>query len=454
LENRLIDNKIEEFSRSELLSYQWNLLQNLLKRVYSQDCLFGSSLKRAGVSLDQIRTMADFQRLVPTSDKATLLADQTAQPPYGTRLIAPREEVAFSFLTSGTSGKGQEVHAYSFQDYDELLDSWGLNLKWSGVSPGDTAYVMMPIGTTVGPVSLMMAFHKYGLQTFNVGHLEGAERLQMMKRFQPNFFTTSPLYLRRLTNICLQHDIDPKRDFPHLKVIKLGTFSYDVAWAREMEAFWGARLSDIYASTQGGAGIATTCEHGVYRPDGSRAMMHFMEHRAIFEVVNPGTGENAKDGEEGEVIITTLRTAMPLIRFRTGDKVIFREHKFCACGRPFAGIEVGTVSRYDSMLKVRGMNLWPEAVDAIVFKHSEIEEYNGRVTVDPSGREAVELLVAFRSTADLNSQRCQKILSDIELEAKTLTNVAMRAIAAENGNVEKFIYKGSRWKDMRAAVGA
>ena len=442
----------EMLSREQLLSQQWLQLKDLLRRIYDQDSLYARKLKSAGIALEHIQSLADFQRLVPTSDKAELLADQTESPPYGRRLIG-KDNVAFSFLTSGTSGKGQEVHAYSFQDYENLLDSWAKHLNWTGIKPGDTAYLMMPVGTTVGPISLMMAFYAYGLQTFNVGHLDGVERLQMMRRFKPNFFTTSPLYLRRFSNICREMGIDPRKEFPDLKAIKLGTFTYDMPWAKEMEAFWGCKLSDIYASTQAGAGIATTCEQGVCRTDGTPSIMHFLEDKAVFEVVDPVTGLNAKDGEEGEVIVTTFRTAMPLLRFRTGDRVRFRGSSSCGCGRPFAGIEVGSVSRYDSMIKIRGMNLWPESVDSVVFKHPEIEEYNGRVTVDSLGRESVELLLAFRAALTADEGQLKRIASEIEFEVKALTNVGMKAVAVDPVVLEKFVYKGSRWKDMRSASG-
>jgi phenylacetate-CoA ligase len=315
--------------------------------------------------------------------------------------------------------------------------------------PGDTAYHMMPVGVTAGPVTLLNAFQSYGLQTFAVGNMEGAQRLEMMQRFKPNFISTGPVYLRRLTTLCQGAGIDPRRDFPGLKSIKIGTYGYDVDWAREMEEFWGCRLSDSYASTQAGAGIASTCEHGVYWADGTRGVMHVPEHRILLEVVNPETGENARDGEEGEAIITPLdKEAMPIIRFRTGDRVVLRDHRYCPCGRPFIGIEAGTVSRYDAMLKIRGMNLWPEAVDKVVFGHAEVEEYNGRVLVDGRGREVAQVLVEFKAGAAGESER-RAILGRIEAGVKESTGVSVEAREAAPGTIEKFVYKEKRWKDMR-----
>ena len=280
--------------------------------------------------------------------------------------------------------------------------------------------------------------------------MEGEARLEMMRRFPPNFFSTGPVYLRRLTTICREMGIDPRRDFPALKAIKLGSFGFDVPWAREMEAFWGAKLIDTYASTQCGGGIASTCEHGTYLADGRRGMMHFPEHKVWAEVLNPQTGEPAREDEEGEVILTAFgREAMPILRFRTGDKVVFKSHRQCACGRPFDGIEAGTVSRYDTMLKIRGMNLWPEAVDAIVLAHPEIDEYNGRLSVADNGREVARVLVEFKATASSSAAHRAHVLEQLRSQIKECTGVGMEVCEAASGEVERFAYKEKRWKDQR-----
>ncbi len=125
-------------------------------------------------------------------------------------IAVPPEQLEYCFLTSGTSGKGQEVHAFTAADLQESLTSWAMSLHWSGVMPGDTAYLMVPVGVTAGPVSLLAAFQRYGLRTFAVGAMDGEARLAMMQRFQPQFFSTGPVYLRRLTIICQERGIVPR----------------------------------------------------------------------------------------------------------------------------------------------------------------------------------------------------------------------------------------------------
>ena len=140
---------------------------------------------------------------------------------------------------------------------------------------------------------------------------------------------------------------------------------------------------------------------------------------------------------------------MPILRFRTGDKVVFKSHRQCACGRPFDGIEAGTVSRYDTMLKIRGMNLWPEAVDAIVLAHPEIDEYNGRLSVADNGREVARVLVEFKATASSSAAHRAHVLEQLRSQIKECTGVGMEVCEAASGEVERFAYKEKRWKDQR-----
>ncbi len=447
---RVFNPFIERLPREQLETLRWRRLIGTLRRTYAGSSFYRQRMQKAGIDPDAIHNPADFRRLVPTVAKADFLADQREHPPFGTALAVPRELIEYCFLTSGTSGQGQEVHAYTAADVGEALSTWAGSLHWAGVVPGDTAFHMVPVGVTAGPITLLAAFQHYGLRTFAVGNMEGEARLDMMRRFPPHFFSTGPVYLRRLTTICQEQGIDPLRDFPDLKAIKLGSFGFDVPWAREMEAFWGAKLIDTYASTQAGGGTASTCEHGTYLADGRRSMMHFPEHKVYAEVLNPDTGEPAREDEEGEVVLTSFdREAMPILRFRTGDKVIFKSHRQCACGRPFDGMEAGTVSRYDTMLKIRGMNLWPEAVDEIVLAHADVDEYNGRVLVADNGREVARVLVDFKPGVASDGDQRARSLADLRQTIKERTGVAMDVVEAKPGELERFTYKEKRWKDLR-----
>lgn len=452
MQARYFNPRIERLPRADLEALRWRRVLATVEHAYAGSPFYRRLFQRAGVRPQDIRSPDDFRRRVPAIRKTDVLEDQREHPPLGSMIAVPPEQLEYCFLTSGTSGKGQEVHAFTAADLQESLTSWAMSLHWSGVMPGDTAYLMVPVGVTAGPVSLLAAFQRYGLRTFAVGAMDGEARLAMMQRFQPQFFSTGPVYLRRLTIICQERGIVPRRDFPALKAIKLGSFGFEVAWAREMEEFWGAKLIDTYASTQCGGGIASTCEHGTWLPDGRRSMMHFPEHKVHVEVIDPATGEPAREDEEGEVVLTTFtREAMPMVRYRTGDRAVFKSHRQCHCGRPFDGVEAGTVSRYDAMMKIRGMNLWPEAVDAVVLAHPWIDEYNGRVEVAGNGREVVRILVDFKPDAGAGANDRPRVLAQLQTQIEERTGVAVQVLEAGPGEIERFAYKEKRWKDQRSS---
>jgi len=438
----------ETMQREALQAAQWHKIKRLITHAYANSEFYRDRMTEANLHPDDITSIEDYTGRMPFVTKQDFLRDQDAAPPYGKRLAVPTQQIANAYLTSGTSGQGQEVHAYTSIENVDSIDSWERSFYWAGVLPGDTGYLMMPVGVTAGPYALLTAFQHYPLQSFLVGMMEGDARLAMMKRFPPHFICTGPVYLRRLTVICNELGIVPRRDFPQMKAIKLGSFSFEVGWAREMEEFWGAKVLDTYASTAAGSGIAATCEQGTYWPDGRRGIMHFPEDKIFVEVLNPETDQHVQDGEAGELVLTPLhRFAMPILRLRTRDRVVFRRHDACPCGRQLVGIEAGAVSRYDAMLKIRGMNLWPEAVDALVFGHDEIGEYNGAISVNDIGREVATVTVEFKNTCALSRAERHALLSVIKTEIKEKTSVSMEVT---EGMVEKFVYKEKRWKDLRS----
>jgi phenylacetate-CoA ligase len=437
----------EQLSREDLQALQLRRLRETVKHAYAGSRYWRDRMRAAGVEPEDITSTAAYRDLFPTVDKADLLADQLTAEPYGRRLAVPEQQVSGTYLTSGSSGKAQEVHAFTRSDMDAWSAGWGTLLRWAGLEPGDVSYLMVPIGVTVGPISMYRAFCDYGLRVFSVGGLDGEARLDMMRRFQPHFFACGPVYLRRLTKLAQSMGLEPRRDFPRLKTIKLGSLGYTPEWALEMMDFWGASLADNYASTQVASGLAVTCEAGVVHRDGTPGLLHVLENRVLFEVVDPNSGLPVDEGEFGEAVVTPFdRTAMPLLRFRTGDRVRRLPHTSCSCGRPFDGIEAGTVARYDTMLKIRGMNLWTEAIDDIVLAHPGVNEYNGFVYVNDLGREVAEVRVLFDNGI---AEPHEALLAELSRKVKERTNVRCLFTDGTDNSVLQINYKERRWRDLR-----
>ncbi|MEW6470725.1 MAG: hypothetical protein AB1679_00460 [Actinomycetota bacterium] len=179
--------------------------------------------------------------------------------------------------------------------------------------------------------------------------------------------------------------------------------------------------------------------------------MHFVEHRNLLEVVNPDTGEHVEPSEEGMGIITNLGVeGSPLLRFRSDDKMRYLGTGTCPCGRATGLIEAGTLSRYDDMMKVRGMNIWPQAIDDVLFGNPAVDEYLGRVYVDEGDLEQIEIRYALKpgvvadEERDAFSARLVRLLKD-------RINVTCQLQEVARAELPVFEFKAVRWTDSRQA---
>ena len=229
----------------------------------------------------------------------------------------------------------------------------------------------------------------------------------------------------------------------------LSTEPFPVAWALKMEDLWGTVIHDIYGSTQLNLNYAITCKYGAV-PDGQFGYYHLADHLALVEVLDKETDQPVEFGEWGEPVVTTFsREAMPLVRFRTNDRVRLLPPDLCDCGRMSRALwEVGTISRYDDMIKIKATNVWPQTVDEAVFSFDEIEEYNGRVFIDENGQEVAKLSFEFKKTA-LDSAAKAAIIKKLGSKVKETTQVTMQLEEVPYGTLPRFEYKARRWTDER-----
>lgn len=439
--------KAATMTREELRDYQLYHLQRLLERAYARSAFYRKLWGRAGVHPVNIRSLADFSRMIPTVGKQDFLEDQNASPPYGERLAVPVSEICQVHLTSGTSGIGQEVYALTREDINLEARGWAIHLRTIGLEPGDVSIVTWPVATMAAALNVYEACREVGINVFLVGIYDGETKIKLMKRFAMNHLVATPTYLSRLSVLCQEMGVKPDRDFPNLKAITLAAESYPREWITNMEDYWGCPIYDMYGSTQNATMLAVTCQQ--QRPgENVRRSMHLYEHLTFVEVVNHETGEPVDYGEEGELVITPLfRQATPVIRFRTGDKVRLFPGEACPCGSKYDFIEAGNIARFDDMIKMKAANVWPQTVDDIVFSYREIEEYNGIVAVDEGGREQVSILVEFRDGVPEETKK--RLINVLAESIKQKTQVTMKVEEVPRGTLERALFKSRRWTDKR-----
>ena len=345
---------------------------------------------------------------------------------------------------------GQEAYAMTRMDVEFGGSAWAEWYYRCGLRKGDQLLLTWPLGTNSGPQGAFLGAYKLGANTIPIAPYDSRSKIQTyLLNFNPKGIIVTPAYLSHLTVLCQEMGIDPKVQFPNLKAIMIATEAYPLSWVLRMQSIWGTVLFELYGNTQQGGLAAGSCEKGVITADGNRGHLHLDEWSTLIEVINPETGEQVEYGEVGELVLTNLfREGSPLIRFRTNDRVRFLPREACTCGRPTNCLEAGTIARYDDMMKIRAQNVWPEAVDALIFAHPEIEEYMGQVYVNERGQEKVDVKIEFKTNTIANEAK-HIFLNNLTSELHRRIGISMQLSETSPDSIERFVFKTRRWTDER-----
>lgn len=439
---------IERLSRSDLVAHRERRLIGQMRRTYASNPFYRSFYDAHGVDIDRIRTYAEFAAEVPFVDKKMMLEDQMERPPFGLRATGERVQV---HLTSGTTGMGQEMHTLTDADVQALGTPAMYEYRWAGLEPGDTIIQTLPHSLSMAAPYMYQAAQSYGLLPIYAGSHDADGKIRLLERFRPQALIAVPAYLHRLQTVATSMGVDPRRDLPELRVIFTAAEPFSPEWAASAEDFWGATIHEWYGATQSAGAVMFTCEDGVVRRKESqlaRGTLHALDHRVMIEVIDPETGAILDEGT-GEIVVTVLhRESFPCIRFRMGDRVTRVADGTCACGRPFTQFESGSISRYDDMMKIRGLNVWPEAVDAVIFAADDVDEYRGTVSVDAaSGREDVVIELEFKP--GVPAERAQARIAQLAQDLKIRIGLNIRLEPVPPGSLPRYEFKVRRWIDER-----
>jgi phenylacetate-CoA ligase len=423
----------EMVSREQLGELQLDKFRSLLTVVAQSNQFYRQKLARAGIrSADEVRTLDDL-RLLPFTTKSELVADQEANPLFGTNLSFPLERFVKYHQTSGTTG-----HPLRWLDTDDSwawwLRCWSAVYRAAGVGPGDRVFFAFGFGPFIGFWSAFEAARGVGAMSIPGGGLSSEHRLRMLIDTRATVLVCTPTYALHLAEIAKRTGIDLSRSDVRV-TLHAGEPGASIPSTRQrIEEAWGAQCFDHTGATEVGAtGFSCKARKGV----------HLNEGEFIFEVVNPQSLEPAS---EGELIVTNLgRHGMPVIRYRLGDVVRLEQDK-CECGRTFARIIGGVIGRVDDMVIVRGVNVFPSAIETIVRQFSEIVEFQSDVTRS----EELDVLnirieVQFAG-ADLADVLAGQVHQQLGLRPKVSV--------VEAGALPRFELKARRFVDRRSRLSA
>ncbi len=345
--------------------------------------------------IGKIGSLADFLARIPLTTKAEIVADFAANPPFGSNLTFPRAAYTRFCQTSGTTAQPLAI-LDTPESWEWMLGNWCRIYRESGVLPGERIYFAFSFGPFLGFWTAFEAAAKYGCLCIPGGGLSSAARLRGILQHRAEVLCCTPTYALHLAEIAEQEGLHLS-DSCVRRIIVAGEPGGSVPAVRErIAAAWGgAEVLDHYGMTEVGP-VA-------YQRSGEADVLRIIEESYFAEILHPHTHAPVADGELGELILTPLgRTAWPLLRYRTGDLVRRKT-------APGFVLEGGIIGRADDMVVVRGVNIYPSAVDAVVRGLPEIAEY--RVTITRRG-EMPEIALEIESPDDTAAEKLERALAD------------------------------------------
>ena len=426
---RYFEESVETMPRKALEALQIEKLCSMLEQIYGRNRFYTDKLDAAGIHPDSIQTLDDLKRL-PLTSKSELVQAQSDALPFGSNTTF--EESAYSRFhqTSGTTGTPLRV-LDTPESWDWWGRCWGHVLAGAGLTENDRMFVPFSFGPFIGFWAAVEGSQKINALMIPGGGRDSLQRLHLMKELGATAMCCTPTYALRLAEVAQESSFDLS-EIPLRTLIHAGEPGANVPATKvRIESVWNAKCYDHAGASEIGA-HSFECE---VQPNGT----HVTESEFIVEVLNPETLEPVPAGEQGELIITNLgRIGYPVIRYRSGDLVVLNQQK-CTCGRSFARFEGGVIGRADDMVVVRGVNIFPSAVENLVRQCESVEEFRITVTTD---REMGNLAIELELSKNANPESARKTVDQaIQNELSLRPEITL----VPSGSLPRFEMKAKRF---------
>lgn len=318
--------------------------------------------------------------ILPFTTKSELVDDQQHHPPFGSNLTFPQERYIRIHQTSGTTGK--PIYWLDTEEsWNWWAECWKVVFEGADVRPDDRIFFAFSFGPFIGFWAGWEGARKLGALAISGGAQSTAQRLKSIIDYGATVLVCTPTYALHMASEAKKAGVNLAKDSAVKITLHAGEPGASIPSTKKLiEESWGAKCYDHAGATEVGA-FGFECRA---QPGG----IHVNEEEFIVEVIDPVTGQPAETGARGELVITNLgRICSPVIRYRSGDLVQTRSID-CPCGRPFILLEGGVLGRADDMTIVRGVNVFPSAIENVMREFPEIEEFR----VEVSARNAMSEL--------------------------------------------------------------
>jgi phenylacetate-CoA ligase len=416
-----------ESKRAAISQKQWEKLRALLQTVLPMNKFWSKRL--AGLPME---SLGDFLMHAPFLSKRMLVEDRETFPPYGTNLTFPIENYTRFCQTSGTSGKPL-AWLDSRDDWRVMLDCWETIYNKAGLEPGeDRVFFPFSFGPFLGFWTAFEAATRMGYMVIPGGGMSTVARLQIMLEHGVTVICCTPTYAQHLGEVKAQDPLLNQAEWSLKTIIVAGEPGGSSTSVRaKIESYWpGVKVFDHHGLTEVGPVS--------YQDPKQPGRLLVLEDFYLVEVIDPASGREVLAGEEGELVITTLRRlGCPLLRYKTGDIV---RKGYTRLGR--LCFEGGVSGRLDDMVLVRGVNVFPSAVEAIVRRFSQVEEYQVR---EERRGALLELHLLLEPVAGLRPLQLTALKEQLEAALRDALALRIPVKILRPGALPRFEFKARRW---------
>ena len=425
---RYYDREAETMPREALERLQFKRLRSSLKDAYDKVALHRERMRAMKIRPQDIRTLEDVREL-----PFTLKSDLREHYPFG-MFARPRAELARLHASSGTTGKPTVV-GYTRDDLDTWADLMARSMACAGVRPGDVVHNAYGYGLFTGGLGAHYGAERLGATVVPMSGGSTERQVLLIQDFGARVLCATPSYALNIAEVAEREGVDLRASC--LEIGLFGAEPWSEALRREIEARIGLKAVDVYGLSEiMGPGVAVECE----AQDG----LHAWEDHFLFEIIDPDSGQPVPEGEAGELVITTLtKQALPMIRYRTRD-ITRATTARCACGRSHLRLQRIT-GRNDDMLIIRGVNVYPSQIEAVLIGLEGIAPYY-QLVVERRGS-LDELTVEIEATS--LELACEELENRARHQIKTMIGVTTRVVAKKPGEVPRSQGKAVRVRDLR-----
>lgn len=407
---------IERASRDELQALQLERLKWSLQHAYDNVAHYREAFDAKGVHPSELKSLADLAKF-PFTDKKTLRDNY----PFGLFAV-PREKVVRVHASSGTTGRPTVV-GYTQRDVDMWADVVARSIRAAGGRAGDMVHISYGYGLFTGGLGAHYGAERLGCTVIPMSGGQTEKQVQLIQDFKPSIIMVTPSYMLNIVEEFQRQGLDCAKS--SLQVGIFGAEPWTNAMRAEIEQRAGIDAVDIYGLSEViGPGVASEC---IESKDGPV----IWEDHFYPEIIDPETGEVLPDGEEGELVFTSLsKEAMPVIRYRTRDLTRLLPPTSRAMRR------IGKITgRSDDMLIIRGVNVFPTQIEEQICKLPKLEPQYQLVVTREGHLDKLEVLVELR--AGLARADASDVARELEQRIKTNVGVSTTVTLLGVGGVER-----------------